>query len=79
MAGGCLHFSLNKMPKPKRKCSQKQLENLKQGREKSSLYHRLKQKEGLKAQMGFHAVKTFTIIRGNARLVSKYDIWCIFQ
>jgi hypothetical protein len=32
-------------PKPKRKCSKKQLENLKNGREKSSLYHKLKEKK----------------------------------
>jgi hypothetical protein len=31
--------------KPKRKCTQKQLDNLKAGREKSSLYQRLKQKK----------------------------------
>jgi hypothetical protein len=31
--------------KPKKKCTPKQLENLKNGREKSSLYQRLKQKK----------------------------------
>jgi hypothetical protein len=29
-------------PKPKRKCSERQLQVLKEGREKSSLYHALK-------------------------------------